>query len=150
MLDRRCFGCCGHRSSSCGHARSDDVLKCFDGERFGKERIGSEGNAAGAIFFGRLGGDDNRTHGAVPFRVSNESDEFQTIDVGHVDVGDDEIVVITGQKPQSIEAAGRFDNFNVVVGCAEQFGRALESRANVRPDSGRVFDDQNASHGCAA
>lgn len=84
------------------------------------------------------------------FVFPHETDELESIDVGHIDVGDDEIVVSTWKKPHRVEATGRLDDLDIIRRCVEQLGHPLEGGANERPDRGGVLDDQDASHGCAA
>lgn len=125
-------------------------MKCFGRERFGEERIGSKRQTSDAIPFGRLSRDENRAHVSISLVVSHETDDFESVDVGHVDVRDDEVEVSARKKPQCVETTRRLDDLDVLRSSVKQLGRTFEGRANERPERGGVLDDQDASHGAAA
>src|SRR5688572_17013965 len=78
----------------------------------------------------------------MPFALANELHQLQPVDVGHVDVGDHEIVAATRQQAERVEAADRLDDLELA-----EFGLTLQSGAYEPPGGERIVYDQNARHG---
>src|SRR6266498_1840335 len=111
-------------------------------QRFGQVFVGPEGQAPHAIFFRRLRRDDEQRRRAMPIALSDELHELESVDVRHVDVGDDQVVRAARQQAQRVESARCFDDVE-----DSEMAAALQSRANERSRRRRVFHYQNPTHG---
>ncbi len=78
-------------------------------------------------------------------RLPDKADELQPVDVGHVDVRDDEVVGTARQKAHRVEAAARLHDRDPVV-LRRELG-SLEDRADEGASGYRVFHHEDASHG---
>ncbi len=133
----------GHRSASCDRLRKDSLDRRdqpLRRKRLDEKLVRPERQPS--IALGALARDDDRGGGPVPITLADELDQLESVDVGHVDVSDDEIVAATGQQSQSIEPARSFDNLDGTE--PRPFG--LESRANKGSRRCGIFDQQNPTH----
>ena len=64
-------------------------------------------HGAFAIGIGALGRDHHDRDRAIRRMVLEEADQLEPVDVGHVDVRDDEVVRGARQEPQRVEANGQ-------------------------------------------
>src|SRR5205814_2308880 len=69
----------------------DEVLELLRIERLGKVLVGAEREAALAVAHAALGGDDEERRLLVLLALAHVPDELEPGEVGHVDVGDDEV-----------------------------------------------------------
>ena len=70
----------------------------------------------------------------------DERDQLEPVDVGHVDVGDDQVEGAAREQPQRLEAAARLGDLHRGL-------ELLERRRDQRPHRRRVLDDEDALHG---
>src|SRR5689334_13219976 len=66
------------------------------------------------------------------------ADKLKTIDVGHIDISDDQIDLFSRKKPQSLESACCLDNLIITA----RFDRRYQERAH----RCGVFSDKNSLH----
>ena len=71
---------------------------------------------------------------------SHERDQFEPVDVGHVDVGDDQVVGLARKLPQGVEAALRLGDLDGDV-------EILEGSRQQSPHRRGIFYDQDVLHG---
>src|SRR5690606_29606227 len=98
--------------------RSFQLLHHFLAERLGTERLREVARCAELesslhVLLGFLRRNQQHWGRTVTVVLPHELQELETIDVRHVDIGDDQVVGPPGQQPQGVEAAPRFDDFDV-------------------------------------
>ncbi len=78
----------------------------------------------------------------MPLALANELHQLQPVDVGHVDVGDHEIVAATRQQAERVEAADQLRRPR-----APRIRSHPPERSVRTPGGERIVYDQNARHG---
>jgi hypothetical protein len=115
----------------------DDLAKHLGLEGLDEISIRAEPEPFVPISIGALRRNDHKWNVGISFVVPNERNEFEAVDVRHVDIGHDEVELLAGQKAQRLEAALGLDNLDRDV-------QLLEARSQQRPHCRGVFYDQNS------
>src|SRR5258708_17207576 len=77
-------------------------------------------------------------------RLADEANQLQAIDVGHVDVGNDQVEGAPRQKPHGVKPAARLKDFAATTSRGEL--GPLEDGANKRSSGDRVFGNEHPTH----
>src|SRR5574341_82368 len=99
---------------------------------------GPEGHAAFLVFFGLFGGYDDERDALVGGIGLDEADKLKPVDVGHVDVGDDEVELPRWERLEGLEAVGDFHG--------EEISGLFQRDPHHRADRLGVLDDQDVLH----
>ncbi len=122
--------------------RANQIAQVLGLEGLGEVRIGAEREAALFVALGGLRADDDEGRLPEVLALAYEVHQLQPVDVGHVDVGDDEVVRTTREEPEGLEAARRLDDLDGFVAVVGLFQRG----ANERSHRGGVFHEEDARH----
>ena len=101
----------------------------------GEVRVGAEGEAALDVLLGAQRRDDEQRRRPVVLRLADEAHELEAVDVGHVDVGDDEVVGPARQEAHRVEAAAAPRRPRTPPCAAANSGASSTARTNARADT---------------
>ncbi len=91
----------------------DQILEFLRGERFDEIGIGSKLHALVPVPLAAFGADDEQWRILVLIVGLDETDQLQSVDIRHVDVGDHQVGLAARQFTQRLETVGRLDDLVV-------------------------------------
>ncbi len=110
------------------------LAKLLGGERLGQVGVGAEREAPLDVLLGAERRDDEQRRRAMVLGLADEADKLQAVDVGHVDVGDDEVVGAARQQAHGVEPAARLRHLTPPCLVANS-GASSTARTNARAET---------------